>query len=330
MSQNPWAPTHGRSLSNNPFIDDPNAAHNRYPSLQNLDTAGGGSASPYGSPAGYQNPQATGFYAGAGAPSSTFGGYAQAQPAPAQQLGFQPTGYFGQPAPQPQSPISSYSSQQFTGSPYAGSPYGAAPAGYGSGFLSQPQFQQQQQWQPQPSNRPPPHLQDLDPYSGLSSQGFGGPSQQQQQQPQPGSSYLGAGTGTSGSASPLPPPRAEEHPRTWIRSHREELETWDPTSWRQALIRFDELQTHWERRKIDLQARVDATQRGYLPQHEAPHWQNLLKEADSNIDSVAASKLQMQEALTGYKQSSDIASKRRVKEMLNAGLLGLPEFPPQL
>jgi len=38
----------------------------------------------------------------------------------------------------------------------------------------------------------------------------------------------------------------------------------------------------------------------------------------------------MSETLTGYKQSSDLGSKRRVKEAVNAGLQSLPDFPPAI
>ena len=53
------------------------------------------------------------------------------------------------------------------------------------------------------------------------------------------------------------------------------------------------------------------------------------KEADSNIDSITASSLQMQEAFTSYRQSSDIASKNRVRESVNAAITSLPDWPPQ-
>lgn len=38
----------------------------------------------------------------------------------------------------------------------------------------------------------------------------------------------------------------------------------------------------------------------------------------------------MQEVFTGYRQSGDLASKRRVRESINAALANLPDWPPRL
>lgn len=46
-------------------------------------------------------------------------------------------------------------------------------------------------------------------------------------------------------------------------------------------------------------------------------------------DSVAASTFQMQEVFNGYRQSGDAASKRRVRESINAALGNLPDWPLQ-
>lgn len=48
------------------------------------------------------------------------------------------------------------------------------------------------------------------------------------------------------------------------------------------------------------------------------------------VDSVAASSFQMHEVFQGYRQSGDLASKRRVREASNAALQGLPDWPPQI
>jgi hypothetical protein len=48
----------------------------------------------------------------------------------------------------------------------------------------------------------------------------------------------------------------------------------------------------------------------------------------TGLDTVAAAALQMSEVFGGYRHSSDIASKRRVRESCNAALSGLPEYPP--
>ena len=38
----------------------------------------------------------------------------------------------------------------------------------------------------------------------------------------------------------------------------------------------------------------------------------------------------MQEVFAGYRQSSDVASKRRVREAINAALTSLPDWPQPL
>jgi len=55
--------------------------------------------------------------------------------------------------------------------------------------------------------------------------------------------------------------------------------------------------------------------------------QQMIKEAEHSVDVVAAAKIQMQEVFQGYKLSSDLASKNRVREGLNAGLIELPDYP---
>ena len=87
------------------------------------------------------------------------------------------------------------------------------------------------------------------------------------------------------------------------------------------------------------------------PQQEAARLEQLAKQAESNFgafvslrllfvgvlmliiyatDSVAASSFQMHEVFTGYRQSGDLASKRRVREAINAALTSLPDWPPQV
>ena len=48
----------------------------------------------------------------------------------------------------------------------------------------------------------------------------------------------------------------------------------------------------------------------------------------SLLASVAASSYQLKEVLDGYRHSTDTASKRRVREAMNAALRSLPEYPP--
>ena len=53
----------------------------------------------------------------------------------------------------------------------------------------------------------------------------------------------------------------------------------------------------------------------------------MIREAQTNADSTMASHYQMKEVYEGYKISSDEPSRKRVREALNAGLVGLPEWP---
>ncbi|KAH7106331.1 hypothetical protein BKA62DRAFT_291011 [Auriculariales sp. MPI-PUGE-AT-0066] len=292
MSQNPFASS--SYSTNNPFLidNDPNAAHRRFPDLNTIDPHVTMSAS---SPA----PSSPVYYSPIAGPSFT--GYQQQYQVPA-FTGFQ-AGYYGGAQ-----------------SPNTMSPYGT-PYGYGGAY------QQQQQAQ-QSSHQLPTHLQAFDPYGSLGSREMSSPAPVPQHTAQPYPGTLNAQQ--TPAPAPSQAPRLGEHPRAWIRSHKQELESWDLVTWKQALLRFDELQSHWERHKWEISQRVEAAQKGYLPPHELPHWQHALKTAIENIDGVAASKLQMSEALEGYKQSTDVGSKRRVKEALNAGLLSLPDFPPQL
>ncbi|KAG8681415.1 hypothetical protein FRC09_017504, partial [Ceratobasidium sp. 395] len=56
----------------------------------------------------------------------------------------------------------------------------------------------------------------------------------------------------------------------------------------------------------------------------------MVKEAGDNVDTCHASEFQLREVQSGYRHSTDPASKHRVREALNAGLKTLPEFPPPL
>ena len=47
------------------------------------------------------------------------------------------------------------------------------------------------------------------------------------------------------------------------------------------------------------------------------------------LDTVVAASFQMKEAHSGYRQSGDLASKKRVREAINAALTNLPDWPPQ-
>lgn len=156
------------------------------------------------------------------------------------------------------------------------------------------------------------------------------------------------------------------HPREYIRTHKRELEQWDNVSWKQALNSFDSLKSAWEltKRQIDLKISQGGyylgpveTQRlkgvsGRLILHDLNpkahtfHNIQLQKEAEHHIgkydchrtsntslpslvDEITASSFQMQEVLEGYRVSSDLASRNRVRESMNAALQSLPDWPPQ-
>jgi len=122
-----------------------------------------------------------------------------------------------------------------------------------------------------------------------------------------------------------------------IRIHKSQIEAWDVYAWKQFLGSFEALMTAWEERKEELMTRAKGViaqsgmgYGGYFAQQiqqEAARLQQVLKEAESNFDSVAASLFQMKEVFQGYRQSGDAASKARVREATNAALKSLPGWP---
>ncbi|GAA6023337.1 hypothetical protein JCM10207_005751 [Rhodosporidiobolus poonsookiae] len=244
---------------------------------------------------GYQQPQSP--YGQA--PHSPFGGqpYLQQQPTGYQQP--QPTGYGQQ---------GQYLAQQPTG--YGGggqpSPYGQpGGGGYGGGF---PQQQQQQ-----------PSFSDLDPYASLgalgSTQNQGGSSYGQQ-------SAQGQGQGQGGGTL-LAVQQTQSHPRQYVQENKAQLMLWDEYSWKQLFQRVDALREAWEIRKAGIQA---AANQGADPTAV----DHLRRQTDNHIDSIHAAKMQLNEVKEGWRHSTDVASKARVREALNAGLSSLPEYPPPI
>lgn len=63
---------------------------------------------------------------------------------------------------------------------------------------------------------------------------------------------------------------------------------------------------------------------------ELQRWQEIVKEANSYHDTVAASAFQLKEVHSSYRQSGDAVSKRRVRESCNAALSNLPDWPAPL
>ncbi|TDL25873.1 hypothetical protein BD410DRAFT_610900 [Rickenella mellea] len=163
------------------------------------------------------------------------------------------------------------------------------------------------------------YLSEFDPYGG------------QQNHPTPTGSTTASTTSTTSSSfsSTGLGPNGTPHPREYIRTHKLELEKWDTYAWKQCLNAFDELEKAWARRKgvVAMQVQQGAGSY-YTPPQEMARLNGMQKEAESNIDTVAAARIQMQEVLSGYRHSGDFASKSRVRESTNAALQGLPDWPP--
>jgi hypothetical protein len=112
---------------------------------------------------------------------------------------------------------------------------------------------QQQQQQPQqtgyayPQQAQQPHHQQLlaqfDPYANLGQ-------------------HLPPSTATTGAAGSPAHAHAHaqgtQHPRIFIRTHKAELEAWDPQTWMQIQGSFDALKAAWETRKLTAEAQVHA------------------------------------------------------------------------
>ncbi|KDQ59246.1 hypothetical protein JAAARDRAFT_33968 [Jaapia argillacea MUCL 33604] len=324
--------------TNNPFIDQSAAAYSRFPDIgaqQSPSPPGSGQYSTWiqpqytqqptqqPSPAAYPNqsmylqqqqqPQAawgqgvysnpTGFQ-----PSSSFGQQLAVGgvPQPYQnQYANGAAGYYAQPQ-QPQQP-------QFTGY--------ASPSPYGSVYPQQGQAQAQYQ-------TPQAYLAEFDPYSAIGQQQWSQGQQPQQQQPQTTST-------TTSSHSRSPSASGSPHPRDYIRTHKPELESWDPYAWKQLKNACDTLMSAWEARKNEIGSRLGQLgQMGsgaggwYGVDQERSRLGELLKEAQGNFNSIAASSIQLTEVFSGYRLSSDLASKRRVREAVNAAVQALPDWPP--
>ncbi|KAJ6531774.1 hypothetical protein B0H19DRAFT_1188507 [Mycena capillaripes] len=301
--------------ANNPFVPDPQS---RYPDLN-------------GPPA--HDPSATQFtnWLQPGAQSPM--GIPNQQQAPFQQQQFQQQvspqfsqGYLPQQGFAPQSPSqfqpTSSFGQQLAGQ-LNGSSYGYL-QGQSPGMASPGYNPVQQQLQNNPG-----YIAQFDPYSSIG-QGWDGsqPQQQQQQQGQPSNAAQGA-TSTA--------PSGQLHPREYIRQHKAEVESWDTYAWKQLLNAFDQLKVAWEVRKKDIEGNIAQLQQQmqyggyYAPgqiQQEIARLQAMMKDSESNSDSVAASSFQMHEVFANYRQSADPASKRRVREASNAAITSLPDWPP--
>lgn len=334
---------------NNPFAVDPSSnAQSRYPDLS-------GSISPgppnqfasWSQPSGYPNnqpmyPSQTGSY-----PNNSYQQQQQQQQQPPQSpiygggYGQPQPNYNGMPNPTPIQSTTSGSGFQPSSSFGQQLVYGSS----GSYSYLQSTGQPQQQQQPQYNNTAtqqlsnPGYVSQFDPYSSIG-QGWDGSGQNGQMPPSTGQQ----GTLFAADAARDNQQQASQrqHPRDVVRTNKVQLESWDAYSWKQVFNALDALKGSWDerRKEIDghlaqLQLQLKSAWSGmgqFHPaqiQQEISRLEGLRKDADTNYDSVAASLFQMKELQDGYRQSSDVASKRRVREASNAAVQSLPDWPPQ-
>jgi len=318
--------------SNNPFLSDAQAApaHARFPDIsastlpqsppqmgyQSYDT--GYQQQPYFQPQQQQYPQFQGQtpynqpqqyqrnqYASTSYSSGQLGPQSTGLP-------FQPSGHFGQQL------VSQVDFQQ---------PYQQYPNGYQNQYAQQQQQQQQQyggyQGGYQPQQQTPSYLSEFDPYTS-----------------HPTPSHNRSSSQPTSLASHNP--GGAMHPRDYIRQHKAELEAWDPYTWKQMFNACDALSAAWLTRKQEAERVVQqlggngapglfGPSSGYQAYgSELQRWQQIVKEANSYHDTVAASAFQLKEVHSSYRQSGDAVSKRRVRESCNAALSNLPDWPAPL
>jgi len=321
MYNNAYAST---EFNNNPFINDPTNAQSRFPDLSGT-SPNPGQFTQWLQPA--TNPNA-GYLA------QQPGVYQQQQQQelPPQYPTFQSTSYMTA-AGSPQMLAPPQTGMPFQPSSSFGQHMAANMGGSSYGYL-QGQTPQQPGYSPvQQQLQSPTYLSQFDPYASLG-QALDGPSQM-------GSPQIATGSGAYSAPTP-PSASGNPHPRDYIHTHKIEIEAWDSHAWKQLLNAFDSLKNAWEGRTKELQSKIGQFQSqlqlqyqggGYYAiqiQQEVSRLQEVLKNAQSNFDSVAASSFQMHEVFQGYRQSGDLASKRRVREASNASLQGLPDWPPQV
>ncbi|GAA5960299.1 hypothetical protein JCM3765_002535 [Sporobolomyces pararoseus] len=234
-------------------------------------------------------------------PQSQFGGYnnPQYQSYAPPQLQEQYTGYQQQQQQYPQQQTSQFNQVYSQNSGFQnGNQYG------------QPQFNggQQQfggQYGAQGGMYGAPNTSDLDPYASLGN--FNNSSQNQN-------------SNNNSPSAILHVQQTQSHPRQFVQENKQGLMSWDEYSWKQLFTRVDALREAWESRVAGIKA---AANQGADPVNA----EQMKREAESNVDSIHAAKMQMNEVKSGWKHSTDPASKARVREALNAGLSAMPEYP---
>jgi len=320
-------------LTNNPFIANHPHPSNRYPDISTAQI----------------QPQSTTWPD----PTSTLA-QQQHQPDIYQQYAqiHQPQNFTGYPPQQPQVPLQhpqnypppypqsqSHSPTSFQPSSSFGQTLQASISGSSYGYLQPGQHQpppQQNAYNParQQLENNPNYVAQFDPYGPISHGWADTTTSQSQSLAPPVSTNNNFGYGNSNQINSGP--AGDRHPREYIHSHKQEIEAWDSYTWRQLFNSFEALNRAWEMRRNELKEKVGGLQAqlryaGYYDrtqiQHECGRMQGLLNDAQSNFDTVAASKLQFDEVYGGYRQSGDMSSKRRVREATNAALQKLPGWP---
>lgn len=220
---------------------------------------------------------------------------------------FQLSGHVGQ------QPVSQVDFQQ---------PYQQYPNGYQDQYVQQQQYRGYQ-GSYQPQQQTPNYLSEFDPYA-----------------PRHTPSHNRSRSQPTSLASQNP--SGVMHPRDYIRQHKAELEAWDPYAWKQMFNACDTLGAAWLMRKQETERVVQqlggngapglfGSTSGYQAYgSELQRWQEIVKEANSHHDTVAASTFQLKEVHSSYRQSGDAVSKRRVRESCNAALSNLPDWPAPL
>ncbi|RDB25987.1 hypothetical protein Hypma_006551 [Hypsizygus marmoreus] len=311
----------GPEITNNPFINDPRNPQTRFPDISGASSSNGLQTqwpqSPIDNNGGYQAPP---MYH-----QPSYQQQPQLSPGYVQQTGYlspglSPQGISPQPTGMPFQPTSSFGQQLAAN--MSGSSYGYLQGQSGPQSTAYNPAQQQLQ-------NNPGYIAQFDPYASIG-QGWEG------QQPQNQNVQSPTGGGPISTSTPSP---GNPHPRDYLRTHKAEIEAWDTYAWKQLLNAFDALKDSWEGRSKELEGKINQLQTqmqygggGYYAsqiKQEGLRLQALLKDARSYFDSLAASSFQMREVFQGYRQSGDLASKRRVREASNAALQGLPDWPPQ-
>jgi hypothetical protein len=171
----------------------------------------------------------------------------QLQPAPQQTPSFQPSSAFGQTL---QTSLS-------------GGAYGYPQ----SGQHHQPPPQQTSAYNPaqQQLLNNPNYVAQLDPYGSIP-QGWAADTTSTatpQSQSHSANNNFGYGNNNNNHINSGPvgfSPSGDPHPRDYIRSHRQEIEAWDPYTWKQLLNSSEALKKSWESRRNELKNKLAGLQ----------------------------------------------------------------------